>query len=208
MVLIAEQPTVLVARKTLPVEGLADFIAYTKAHQSMMRFGSAGIGSPVFVDCALFDKAIGVEVQHIPYRGGGPAMQDLMAGQLDYTCTLSATAQPQLQGSEIKGVAAFSRKRLPSLPNLPTAFEQGTDFEGSTWFAFFLPKGTPGAIVKKLHDATVAAMDTPSVQEQLIATGTFVVAPERRSTEYLKTMLGPEIERNGAPLKAAGMSID
>jgi tripartite-type tricarboxylate transporter receptor subunit TctC len=208
VVLIADQPTVLVTRKDFPVGGLRDFIAYTKKNQATMRFGSAGIGSPVFVDCALFDNAIGVQVQHIPYRGGGPAMQDLMAGQLDYTCTLSATAQPQLDAGQIKGIAAFRRERLPSLPQLPTAYEQGTDFEGSTWFGFFLPKGTPPAIVKKLHDATVAAMDDRAVQEQLVATGTFVVAPERRSTSYFEGIIGPEIEKNGGPLKAAGMSID
>jgi tripartite-type tricarboxylate transporter receptor subunit TctC len=208
VVMIAEQPTVLVTRKSLPVGGLKDFIAYAKANHASMRFGSAGIGSPVFVDCALFNKSIGVEVQHVPYRGGGPAIQDLAAGQLDYTCTLSATAQPQIEGDLIKGMAAFSRERLPSLPKLPTAREQGTDFEGSTWFGFFMPKGTPEALVKKLHDATVMAIDTPSVQQQLVATGTFVVPPERRSTAYLQSVIGPEIEKNGAPLRAAGMSIE
>lgn len=208
VVLLAEQPTVLVARKTLPVAGLKDFIAYARKNYASMRFGSAGIGSPVFVDCALFNKAIGADVQHIPYRGGGPAIQDLAAGQLDYTCTLSATAQPQLDGDLIKGIAAFSRERLPSLPKLPTAHEQGLDFEASTWFGFFVPKGTPDATVKKLHDAAVAAIDTPEVQKQLIATGTFVVPPERRSTAYFKSIIEPEIEKNGAPLKAAGMSID
>jgi tripartite-type tricarboxylate transporter receptor subunit TctC len=136
-------------------------------------------------------------------------LQDLIGDHLDYTCTLSGTAEAPIESDLIKGIAVFRRERLPSLPGLLTAYEQGMkDFEGSTWFGFFVPKGTPAAIIKKLHDATVAAMDTPAVQEQLVATGTFVVPPERRSTDYLEKMIVPEIEKNGAPLKAAGMSID
>jgi tripartite-type tricarboxylate transporter receptor subunit TctC len=173
-----------------------------------MRVGSAGVGSTGYVDGALFNAAIGAEVQNIPYRGGGPALQDLIAGQIDYFVTLSPTAVPPIQSGLIKGIAVFSRERLPTFPGLPTADEQGMQFEASTWFAFFMPHGTPPAIIKKLHDATVTAMDTPAVQEQLLATGTFVVPPEHRSTEYLESIIGPEIEKNGTPLKAAGMSID
>jgi tripartite-type tricarboxylate transporter receptor subunit TctC len=207
--LVADQPMALVARKDLPVAGLQDFIAYVKQNQSTMRFGSAGIGSTGYVDCALFNAAIGVNVQHIPYRGGGPALQDLIGRQFDYFCTLSATAVPPVQGDLIKGIAVFRHERLPSLPTLLTAYEQGMkDFEASTWFGFFLPRGTPAGIIKKLHDATVAAIETPSVQEQLVATGTFVVPPEHRSTEYFGSIIVPEIEKNGAPLKAAGMSIE
>ncbi len=208
VVLIADQPMILIARKDLPVNGLPDFIAYVRKNENTLRSGSAGIGSTGYVDCALFNQAIGVKVQDIPYRGGGPAMADLIAQQFDYFCTLSPTAVPQVQAGMVKGIAMLSRKRLPSLPNLPTTFEQGMNFEASTWFAFFLPKGTPEPIIKKLHDATVAAINTPSVEEQLAATGTFVVPPEHQSTEYLQSIIGPEIEKNGAPLKAAGLSIE
>jgi tripartite-type tricarboxylate transporter receptor subunit TctC len=207
--LIADQPMALVARRDLPVDGLQEFIAYVQKNQATMRVGSAGIGSTGYVDCALFNAAIGVSVQQIPYRGGGPALQDLIGGQYDYLCTLSPTAVPPIQSNLIKGIAVWRHERLPSLPTLRTAFEQGmTALEASTWFGFFLPKGTPAAIIKKLHDATVAAIETPSVQDQLLATGTFVVPPEHRTTEYLESIIGPEIEKNGAPLKAAGMSID
>jgi tripartite-type tricarboxylate transporter receptor subunit TctC len=210
VVLIAEQPMTLITRKDLPVDGLQNFIAYVKKNQSTMRSGSAGIGSTGYVDCALFNEAIGVHVQDIPYRGGGPALQDLIGGQFDYFCTLSATAVPPIQSNLVKGITVFRHERLPSLPNLPTAYEQGMpkDFTASTWFGFFVPAGTPAPLIKKLHDATVDAMDTASVQQQLVATGTFVVPPEHRSTEYLESIIAPEIERNGAPLKAAGMSIE
>ncbi len=209
VILVADQPMAMIARRDLPVDGLQDFIAYVRKNQATMRTGSAGIGSTGYVDCALFNQAIGVKVQDIPYRGGGPALQDLISGQFDYFVTLSPTAVPPIQSGLVKGIAVFRRERLPSLPSLPTASEQGMkDFEASTWFAFFYPKGTPASIVKKLHDATAAALDTPAVQEQLLATGTFVVPPEHRSTEYLESIIGPEIERNGAPLRAAGMSIE
>jgi tripartite-type tricarboxylate transporter receptor subunit TctC len=208
VVLVADQPEVLIARKDFPVDGLQNFIAYVKKNQSAMRMGSAGIGSTGYVDCALFNQAIGVKVQDIPYRGGGPALQDLIGRQFDYFCTLTPTAVPPIQSDLVKGIAVLSEKRLPSLPNLATAHEQGMDFSTSTWFGFFMPKGTPAPIIKKLHDATVAAINTPAVQEQLLATGTFVVPPEHQSTEYLRSIIGPEIEKNGAPLKAAGMSID
>jgi len=208
VILVADQPMAMIARHDLPVDGLQNFIAYVRKNQTTMRTGSAGIGSTGYVDCALFNQAIGVKVQDIPYRGGGPALQDLYAGQFDYFMTLSPTAVPPIQSGQVKGIAVFRRERLPSLLSLPTSIEQGMDFEASTWFAFFFPKGTPDAIVKKLHDATVAALDTPALQEQLVTTGTFVVPPEHRATAYLQSIIGPEIDKNRAPLRAAGMSIE
>jgi len=208
VILVADQPMILIARKGLPADGLQQFIAYVKKNQATVHSGSAGIGSTGYVDCALFNQAIGVKVQDIPYRGGGPALVDLIGQQFDYFCTLSPTAVPPVKAGLVKPIAMLSRKRLPSLPDLPTTFEQGLNFEASTWFGFFLPKGTPAAIVKKLHDATATAINTAAVQEQLAATGTFVVPPEHQTTAYLQSIIGPEIEKNGAPLKAAGMSIE
>jgi tripartite-type tricarboxylate transporter receptor subunit TctC len=208
VILIADQPMILIARKDLPVNGLQDFIDYVRKHQSALRSGSAGIGSTGYVDCALFNRAIGVKVQDIPYRGGGPALQDLIGQQFDYFCTLSPTAVPPVRAGLVKAIAMLSHERLPSLPNVPTTFEQGMPFAASTWFGFFLPKGTPAAIIKKLHDATATAINTPAVQAQLAATGTFVVPPEHQTIEYLQSIIGPEIEKNGEPLKAAGMSIE
>jgi tripartite-type tricarboxylate transporter receptor subunit TctC len=208
VILIANQAMVLIARKDLPVNGLQEFIAYVRKNQSNVHSGSAGVGSTGYVDCALFNQMIGVKVQDIPYRGGGPAMQDLIAQQFDYFCTLAPTAEPSLQGGLVKGIAVLGHNRLPTLPNFATTYEQGMDFAASTWFGFFVPKGTPAPIIKKLHEAAAAAINTPSVQEQLTATGTFVVPPEHQTTEYLQSIIGPEIEKNGAPLKAAGMSIE
>jgi tripartite-type tricarboxylate transporter receptor subunit TctC len=208
VVLVADQPTVLVARKDFAADNLKDFIAYLKQNQATVKLGSAGVGSTGGIDCELFNQLIGVKIQEIPYRGSGPAMQDLIGGHFDYFCTISGTAAAPLKNNLVKGIAVFSRERLPSVPNVSTSFEQGTDFEGSTWFGFLAPKATPAAIIKKLRDASVSAMETPAVQEQLAANGTYVVSPERRSTAYFETYIGAEIERNAAPLKAAGVSVD
>jgi tripartite-type tricarboxylate transporter receptor subunit TctC len=209
VVLIADQPTVLVARKDLAAGNLRQFIAYAKANQGAMQFGSAGAGSTGHVDCALLNARMGVNIPHVPYRGGGPAMQDLIAGRFDYFCTLSATIIPQIEGGLVKPIAVLTRDRAPMLPNLASAGEQGLDdFEASTWFGFFLPRHTPEPIIQKLHDATVAAMETPSVQARLLEAGAIVVAPERRSPEYLQRYVASEIEKNAAPIKAAGISMD
>jgi tripartite-type tricarboxylate transporter receptor subunit TctC len=208
VVLVADQPTILVARKDFPVDGLKDFVTYVKQNASTMKMGAAGVGSTGAIDCALFNGMIGVNIQPIPYRGSGPAMQDLIGRQFDYFCTISGSAAGPLQVGQVKGIAVFTHDRMPSLPDLPTAYEQGLNFEGTTWSGFLAPKDTPPAIVKKLHDAGVAAMETAEVQDDLAKNGTYVVAPERRSTEYFQSIIGPEIEKNGAPLKAAGVTVD
>ena len=207
--LIAEQPMVLVTRNDLPVATVPEFIAYAKKNQGAMQFGSAGAGSTGHVDCALLNAAMGVTITHVPYRGGGPALQDLIGGRIDYFCTLTATAVPPIESKLIKAIAVFTRERAPMLQNVPSAREQGfTDFEASTWFGFFLPKGTPAPIVQRLHDATIEAMETPTVQQQLLTSGAIVVTPERRSTDYLKKFMVSEIEKNAAPIRAAGISME
>jgi tripartite-type tricarboxylate transporter receptor subunit TctC len=209
VVLIGEQPMVLVARKDLPVANLQEFIAYARKNQASMQFGSAGTGSTGHIDCALLNAAIGVNLPHIPYRGGGPAMQDLIAGRFDYFCTLAPTAMQQIDGNLIKPMAVLTRNRSRMMPDLASAHEQGLEnFDASTWFGFFVPPHTPSPIIAKLHDATVATMDTPAVQQRLLETGTEVVAPERRSPEYLRRFVVSEIERNAGPIRAAGLAIE
>jgi tripartite-type tricarboxylate transporter receptor subunit TctC len=208
VVLIADQPTLLVARKDFPAGNLQEFIAYAKANQASMQMASAGAGSTGHLDCMLLNAAIGINVTHVPYRGGGPAMQDLIAGRIDYFCTLSATAKQQIEGQLVKAIAILSRDRSSMLPELASAQEQGLNFEASTWFGFFFPKGTPEPIIQRLHDATVAAMDTPSVQERLKEVGAVTVVPERRSSGYLQKFVTSEIEKNAAPIKATGIAMD
>ena len=130
----------------------------------------------------------------------------MIAGRIDYLCTIASTVLPQFESGTIKPIAILSHDRSPSLPALASAHEQGlAEFDASTWQGFFMPKGTPTAIVQKLHDATVAALNTPAVQDRLRDTGNDPVAPERRSPDFLQKFVESEIEKWAAPIKAAGV---
>jgi tripartite-type tricarboxylate transporter receptor subunit TctC len=207
--LMVDQAIILVTRNELPVKDLKEFTAYTKANQAKMQYGSAGAGSGSHLACAQLNAAIGVDVTHVPYRGSPPAMQDLIAGRIDYFCALAAAAMPQISSNSMRAVAILTRNRSPLLPNLASAHEQGlTDFDSYFWSGFFLPKGTPAAILQKLHAAAVATLDTPSTQERLKEVGVTVVAAERRSSDYLKRFLNGEIEKWAVTIKASGVSLD
>ena len=207
--MIADQPLLLVVRKDLPVSNLKEFITYAKANQGKMQQGSAGVGSATHLGCLVFNAAIGVDITHIPYKGGAPAMTDLIAGRIDYWCPFSTTAMPQIKGDTVKPIALLSLQRLNVLPDLPTAHEQGlANFEASTWNALFLPKGTPPAIVQKLHNAVVQAVGTPAVRQRLNELGMSPAAPDRRSPEFLAKFIPAEIEKWAAPIKASGISVD
>jgi len=204
--LIADLSLVLVARKDLPANNLKEFIAYAKANQAKMQFASAGAGSATHLGCVLLNAAAGVEVTHVPYRGGAPAMQDLVAGRVDYLCIDTPVAIPQIESGAIKGIAILTKGRSASLPNLPSAQEQGlANFEASNWAALFLPKGTPAPIVKKLNAAAVASMDTPEVQKRMKENGVDIAAADRRSPEYLAKFVATEIDKWAGPVRAAGV---
>jgi tripartite-type tricarboxylate transporter receptor subunit TctC len=207
--LVAEQPVVLIARKDMPADNLQDFVAYAKGHQAKMQYGSAGAGSAAHLACVVLNSAAGVTVTHVPYRGGGQAMQDLIAGRIDYQCPLLPIATQQIQSGSVKAIALLSRERSRTMPALATAREQGlADVDMSNWSAFFLPKGTPPAIVQKLHDATVATMNASAVRAKLDEMGIDLVAPERRSAEYLHDFVRSEIIKWVGPIKASGVNAD
>jgi tripartite-type tricarboxylate transporter receptor subunit TctC len=204
--LIVEQPVVLIARKDFPANDLSEFIAYGRANQAKMQYGSGGVGSMPHLACELLNMAIGINTTHVPYRGGGPLMPDLIAGRIDYFCSLTALAIPQIESKTVKAIAIFSKSRLPILPNLASAHEQGlSNFEVNPWYAFFLPKGTPVPIVQKLREAIIATAQTPAVQEKLKELGYVLVAPERRSTEYLRKFVQSEVEKWAGVIKAANI---
>jgi tripartite-type tricarboxylate transporter receptor subunit TctC len=205
--LVVEQQMVLIARNDLPVRNLPEFIAYTKANQAKMQYGSTGVGSIVHLGCALLNSTLGVETTHVPYRGGGSIVQDLIAGRIDYACPLAALAIPQIQSKSVRAIAIFSKNRLEVLPDLASANEQGlAGFEVAPWYAFFLPRGTPSSIVNKLNTAAVATMETPAVQDKLQAFGYAMVGPDRRSPEYLRVFLDTEMRKWDAVIKAAGVA--
>jgi len=205
--LIAEQPIVLIARNDFPASNLPEFIAYAKANQARMQYGSTGIGSIVHLGCALLNSAIGINTAHVPYRGGGLIMQDLIAGRIDYACPLAALVLPQIESKQVKAIGIFSRNRLAVLPDLASAHEQGLgDLEVVPWYAFFLPRGTPSPIVQKLNAAAAATMETPAVQDKLKAFGYTFVTADRRSPEYLRKFVDSEIDKWAAVIKVNGVA--
>jgi tripartite-type tricarboxylate transporter receptor subunit TctC len=209
VVLVAEVPIVLIARKELPVNDFKAFIAYTRENQGKMQFGSAGAGSATHLGCVLLNYLIGVDVIHVPYRGTGPAMQDLQGGRIDYLCEVITTAKPQIDGGTVKALAILDKERSPALPNVPTAIEQGTpNLEAYTWNAIFLPKGAAPDIVKKLNDAAREAMKTPSLRERLAMLGATIVSDDRATPDYLAGFVKSEIEKWAAPINASGVTVD
>src|SRR5262245_49586270 len=133
--LITDQSLVLVARKDFPANNFQEFIAYARANQSKLQYSSAGLGGSQHLACVLFNSAIGIDVTHIPYRSGGQAMQDLLASQVDYQCPSLPTAMPQIAGKTVKAFALLRKNRSPSMPDLPSAHEQGlTDFDIPSWY--------------------------------------------------------------------------
>ena len=206
--LIADVPIVLIVRKDLPVNNFKDFVTYAKANASKMQFGSAGAGSATHLGCVVLNTAMGTDIVHVPYKGTGPAMQDLIGGRIDYLCEIISTAKPQIDGGRVKALAIMTKERSPVQPNLPTTLEQGLDVQAYTWNAIYLPKGAPADVVKKLNEAAIAAMTTPAVRDRLESIGAMVVAPDRRSPEYLGKFTADEIKKWEAPIKSSGVSVE
>ena len=207
--LMIEQPVVLITRPDLPVGNLKEFIAYTKANQAKMQYGSSGAGSTVHLACSLLNAKIGAEVTHVPYRGSAPATNDLIGGQIDYVCGNLGAAIALITGKQVKALALLSKERSPLMPELATAHEQGlADYDVTTWTAFFLPKGAPKEIVDKLNAVTHAAMDTPAIKSRMLEIGVTGIAPERRSAEYLAKFVIDEVARWEGPIKSGGLQVD
>ncbi len=207
--LMAETPIALTVRKDLPVKDFKEFVTYAKANQSKMQFGSAGPGSATHLGCVVLTSVLGLNITHIPYRGTGPAMQDLHGGRIDFLCEIINTAKPHIESGAIKGLAIMTKERSPVLPDLPTALEQGTpNLEAYTWSAVFMPKGVPDDIANKLNAGVVQALKTPAVRDRLLGMGAQVVSEDRMSRQYLAQFVKSEIEKWAVPIKASGVTVD
>jgi len=200
-----ENSAVLLVRKDFPAATLGEFSAQLRANPGKLQFASAGAGSASHVVCVLLNGAIGVEITHIPYRGTAPALQDLIGGRVDYLCDIISTAIPPIQSGLVKPLAILSSRRNAALPDLATADEQGLkDFDVDAWNAFFFPKGTPDAIVRRLAKATSEVVDIPAVAKRLQEIGLQVSAPERRNPEYVAQLVKTELVTWREPLLASG----
>ncbi len=206
--LIADVPIVLAARKDLPVNGMQEFVEFTKKNQSKMSYGTGGTGSAPHLACMLLNHTLGTDATHVPYRGTGPATQDLLAGRIDFMCAGITTAKPLIEDGSLKGIAVFGGKRSAAMPALPTAVEQNVNVEAYTWNALFLPKGTPGSVVQTLNKAAIAAMNTSAVREKIAALGAQVVSDSQATPDYLAQLVRSETAKWAGPIKASGMQVD
>jgi tripartite-type tricarboxylate transporter receptor subunit TctC len=207
--LATESPRILIARKDFPAENLKDFIAYVKANQSKLQFGSAGVGSGTHLPCVLLNTAMGVTVTHVPYRGEAPAQQDLIGGRIDYMCSTIQTGAVLAKQGTVKGIAVMAAHRAKIIPDLATTTEQGLPgVEASVWNAFFLPPGAPAPIVQKLNKAMSDTLDDPAIHTRLEDLGLEIVPPERRTPDYLAKFQADEIKRWGKVVRDAGINAD
>jgi len=207
--LFADSARVVIARKDLPANTLTEFVAYAKANQAKMQYGSAGAGSGMHVCAVLLNAAMGTAITHVPYRGSAPAMQDLIGGRIDFVAEQISTALPQIQSNTVKAIATLGLERAPGLENLPTAQEQGVaGLDCGSWASLSFPKGTPDEIVRHLAKAVNEAVETPATQERFKDIGVTIPPPERRTPEYLAKFVPSEIERWAAPIKASGASAE
>jgi tripartite-type tricarboxylate transporter receptor subunit TctC len=201
-----ENSKVLLVRPDLPVKNLQEFITHVRANASKMQFGSSGVASASHVACLLLNSAMGVNVVHVPYRGLSFAIQDLMTGRIDYLCEIISSASAQINAGTVRALALLSPKRSPSLPNLPTADEQGLHgFNIDGWNGFFFPKGTPDDIVERLAQVTDKIMDDPQLQKQIQGLGLNVAAKDHRNPAYLESAVAADLKKWRPPLAAAGL---
>ena len=203
--LLAGTPILILARKDFPPKDLKEFITYVKANETKVNAAHAGVGSVSNVSCELLNSVLGIKPVGVPFNGTGPAMNALVAGQVDYMCDQIVNAVPQVNGGTIKAYAVATPERNPSLPNVPTTTEAGLPaFQAQAWNAIFAPKGTPAPIVATLNAAVAKALDDENVKKRLLELGSVIPGPKDRTPEALATLVKSEIAKWTPVLKPAG----
>lgn len=204
--LLTNGSQLVVIKKDNPANNLKEFIAWLKANPDKASAGTAGVGSPQHIFGLQLQKMTGTRFQFVHYRGGAPATQDLVAGNIDLVIADQVTSLPQIKAGTIKGLAYTGTTRLPTAPDVPTVAEAGLpEFTTSVWNGMWAPKGTPKAIVDKLNAAVVEALADPAAREKLAALGQIVVPREQHSAETLRALHKAEIEKWWPVIKAAGI---
>jgi tripartite-type tricarboxylate transporter receptor subunit TctC len=202
---VAGTPVLILAKKDFPAKDLKEFVANVKANTDKLNMAHAGIGSVSFTTCLLLNSIMGVKPVAVPFNGTGPAMNALVAGQVDYMCDQIVNAVPQVQGGTIKAYAVATPARNPVLPNVPTTIEAGLpEFQASAWNALFAPKGTPQPIVDKLTDALDKALSDETTRKRLLELGSVIPEGDGRGQKALANLVASEIAKWTPVIKAAG----
>jgi tripartite-type tricarboxylate transporter receptor subunit TctC len=202
--LVSNNPQLIVAKKDLPADNLKDLVIWMKANPGKINFVNQNAAANV--SGVTFEKLTGQKVQMIPYRGAGPAMTDLISGQVDLLVVQGAVALPQVRAGKIKALANLSPQRSASMPEIPTADETGVPgLYMSGWFGFFAPKGTPKEVIAKLNAATVEALADPAVQKRFMELGLDVAPRQQQTPEGLAAFQKAEIDKWWPIIKAAGI---
>ncbi len=201
--LAAGTPILIVAKKSFPPKDLKELITYAKANSEKLNEAHAGVGSVSFTTCSLLNSILGIKPTRVPYQGTGPALNDLVGGQVDYMCDQIVNLTPQIQAGSIKAYAIATEKRSPALPDVPTTKEGGLpEFQVSAWNALFAPKGTPKEVVTKLNGALVKALDDETTRKRLLDLGAEIADRAGRTPEALEKLVTSEIARWNKVLRA------
>jgi tripartite-type tricarboxylate transporter receptor subunit TctC len=204
--MICANPLLIVAKRTFPAADLTELIAWLRANPDKASVGTAGVGSGSHMGGVYFQSATGTKVQYIPYKGTGPAMQDLLAGRLDFMVDQASNSLPQVRAGKIKAYAVTAKTRLAAAPEIPTVDEAGLPgLYVSVWFAVWAPKGTPRDVVAKLNAAMVSSLANPAVRQRLADLGQEITPRGQQSPEALAAFHKAEAEKWWPLVKAAGI---
>ncbi|MGH7768521.1 MAG: tripartite tricarboxylate transporter substrate binding protein BugD [Candidatus Binatia bacterium] len=207
--LVNDTPMTIVAKRDLPPKDLKELISYVKANKDKITYANAGLGAASHLCGMLFMTAIQTNVTTVPYQGTAPAMNDLLGGQVDFMCDQTTNTTSQIKGGKIKVYAVTTKKRVASLPDVPTAHEAGLpNFEVVVWHGLYAPKGTPKPVVATLTKALQAAIKDPTVKQRFAELGAESVPEDRATPEAHRSYLKAEIEKWGPIIKKAGVYAD
>lgn len=207
--LVTDVPMTLVARKDFPAKDLKELLAYVKANKTKVTMANSGVGSASHLCGMLFMTAIQTDLTTVPYKGTGPAMNDLLGGQVDFMCDQTTNTTGQIKGGKIKLYGVTTKARLASLPDAPTLNEAGLPgFEVNIWHGLYAPHGTPKPIVDALSGALQVALKDANVKARFAELGTEPVAENRAKPEALRVQLKSEIDKWGPIIKQAGIYAD